>query len=93
MATAAPPKCEGSAPTYAADVRPVLERRCFVCHAGNGAAAEEHDFSREETLRAQRSALADDVAARSMPPPSRPQLTDAEANTLLRWARCAASDL
>jgi uncharacterized membrane protein len=83
------PRCEGPPPTYAADVRPVLERRCLSCHAGDGPAAEDHDFSREDVLWAQRTRVADEVSARSMPPASRPQLTDAEADVLLRWATCA----
>jgi hypothetical protein len=83
------PRCEGPAPTYAADVRPVLARKCFSCHSGDGPAAEDHDFSREDVLRAQRSSVVDEVSTRSMPPPTRPQLTDAEADVLLRYATCA----
>jgi hypothetical protein len=83
-------RCDASAPTYAGDVRPILERRCFACHAGDGPAAEEHDFTRVETLRAQRLALVGEVTARAMPPPSRPPLTDAEADTILGWAACDA---
>lgn len=83
------PRCEGPAPTYAADVRPVLARKCFACHSGDGPAAEDHDFSREDVLRAQRTSVADEVSTRSMPPPTRPQLTDAEADVLLRYATCA----
>jgi uncharacterized membrane protein len=86
-----PARCEGAPPTYAADVRAILERRCFACHAGEGPAAEEHDFSRVDTLRAQRRQLTDAVAQRAMPPAGRPPLSDAEAATLLRWAACGGS--
>jgi uncharacterized membrane protein len=84
--------CAGSPPTYVADVRPLLERRCLSCHANEGVAAEDHDFSRVETLRAQRQSLADEVAERAMPPQGQPQLTDAEAQLLLRWAACGAAE-
>jgi uncharacterized membrane protein len=85
--------CTGTQPpTYVADVRPVLERRCFTCHANDGPAAEEHDFTRVETLRAQRHLLVDEVTARAMPPKGRPQLTDAEAQTLLQWVACGATE-
>jgi uncharacterized membrane protein len=84
--------CADPPVTYVADVRPVLERRCFSCHANDGPAAEEHDFSRVETLRAQRQSLADTVAAHAMPPPGRPPLTDAEARLLLRWSACGAAE-
>jgi uncharacterized membrane protein len=79
-------------PTYIADVRPVLERRCFTCHANDGPAAEEHDFTHVETLRAQRQLLVDEVTARAMPPKGRPQLTDAEAQTLLQWVACGVTE-
>lgn len=85
-----PVRCDAAVPTYAADVRPILERRCFACHAGDGPAAEEHDFSRVETLRSQRRQLTDAVTARAMPPAGRPELTDAEGQTLLAWAACGA---
>jgi uncharacterized membrane protein len=84
--------CAGPPATYVADVRPLLERRCFSCHANEGVAAEDHDFSRLETLRAQRQSLADDVAERAMPPKGQPQLKDAEAQLLLRWAACGAAE-
>jgi len=82
--------CAGPLPTYIADVRPVLERRCLSCHANGGVAAEDHDFAHVETLRAQRQSLADEVAERAMPPKGQPRLTDDEAQLLLRWAACGA---
>jgi mono/diheme cytochrome c family protein len=83
--------CAGPPPTYVADVRPLLERRCFTCHANDGPAAEEHDFTHVETLRAQRRQLVDEVSERAMPPKGRPQLTDAEAQTLLQWVACGGT--
>jgi hypothetical protein len=87
----ATPSCAAALPTYAEDVRPILERRCFKCHAGNGVAADEHDFSRVETLRAQGRALIAEIGACAMPPSSEPPLSDAEADVLLRWAACTQS--
>ncbi|HEY8088741.1 MAG TPA: hypothetical protein VIF09_12870 [Polyangiaceae bacterium] len=84
----ASPRCAGPPPTYTADVRPILERRCFKCHAADGVAADEHDFSRVETLRAQRSAVASEIGACAMPPSSEPPVPDAEAELLLRWVAC-----
>jgi mono/diheme cytochrome c family protein len=84
--------CDGPPTTYVADVRPLLERRCLSCHANGGVAADDHDFSHVETLRAQRQSLADEVAERAMPPKGQPQLTDAEAQLLLRWAACGAAE-
>jgi hypothetical protein len=48
---------------------PIFEKRCFGCHTGDGVAAEEHDFSHVEALRAARTAIADEIATCSMPMP------------------------
>jgi hypothetical protein len=69
------------------DAMPIFKKRCFGCHTGDGVAAEEHDFSRGEALRAARSTIADVIATCSMPP--RSPLDDGEATTLLLWATCA----
>ncbi|MDP9035753.1 MAG: hypothetical protein M3O50_13190, partial [Myxococcota bacterium] len=84
--------CDGAPPAYATEVRPILERRCLRCHAGDGVAAEEHDFSRFETLHAQRSEVADQVAACAMPPKGELRLDEREANTLARWVACGATN-
>jgi hypothetical protein len=84
-----PTVCLSPAPSFAGEVRPVLEKRCFGCHAGDGVAADEHDFSKMDRLRVDRSAILDEVATCSMPP--RSVLADADADTLLRWAVCAPS--
>ena len=86
------PACTGAAPTYSADVRPILERRCFKCHAGDGVAADEHDFSHVEILRAQKGGLAGEIGACAMPPSTEPALPDGEAEVLLRWVACGASE-
>jgi hypothetical protein len=87
----ATPSCVGAPPTYAADVRPIIEQRCATCHAGGGVAADEHDFSRVETLWAQKNALASEIGACAMPPSSEPPVPDAEAEVLLRWATCGGT--
>jgi len=85
-----PSSCAGAPPAFATEVRPILGRRCFGCHAGDGEAAESHDFSRFATLFAQRSSVADEVTTCSMPPPGKAGLSEDEAATLLRWIACGA---
>jgi cytochrome c551/c552 len=75
-------------PTYAQDILPILRRRCFQCHAGDGAAAEDHNFSRFATFYAQRRTVADQIAACTMPPPSQPTIPTDEADAILRWVAC-----
>jgi hypothetical protein len=86
------PSCVGVPPTYTEDVRPVLERRCFKCHAGDGVAADDHNFSHFETLRAQKTALATEIGACAMPPSSEPPVPDPEAELLLRWVACGGAE-
>jgi hypothetical protein len=84
--------CTGLAPTYIADVGPVLARRCFPCHHSGGEAAEDHDFSKLEVLRAQRVAVVANVVSHTMPPPGQPALDSAETALLLNWAACGARE-
>ncbi len=73
-----------------AEVEPLLAKRCFGCHSGDGPAAEEHDFSKFETLHAQASQVLDAVAACAMPPKTAPPLESTEADALMRWIACGA---
>jgi hypothetical protein len=75
------------APSFA-EVEPILKKRCFGCHTGNGVAADEHDFSKMESVVGEHADILDEVSSCSMPP--RSPLADAEADTLLHWAACAA---
>ena len=85
-----PPACGGAPLTYERDVHPILAARCFKCHAGEGVAADEHDFSRADTLRAQHGALTSEVSTCAMPPSSEAPLQEQEARVLLAWAACGA---
>jgi hypothetical protein len=82
----APAGCDAPSPAYVRDVLPVLKKRCFGCHTGDGVAADEHDFSRIEALRGAGTEIVDEVSTCAMPPRSR--LDDDEAALLLRWVAC-----
>jgi hypothetical protein len=81
-----PAACDSPFPAYVRDVLPILKRRCFGCHTGEGVAADEHDFSRIEALRGAGTEIVDEVSTCAMPP--RARLGDDEANMLLRWVAC-----
>jgi hypothetical protein len=78
--------CPAPTPSLETDARAVLEQRCFGCHAGDGAAAAEHDFTSMARVRAARPTIRDEVASCAMPPTS--PLDDSDADTLLRWTAC-----
>jgi cytochrome c551/c552 len=81
-----PGPCASNASSFIEEVQPILEKRCFRCHTGDGPAADDHDFSKRERVVGQRRAIEEEIASCAMPP--RDPLSDAEANTLLRWAAC-----
>lgn len=85
-----PGSCQGAAPSYAKDVKPILEQRCLSCHAGDGVAADEHDFSKLATLLEQKNSVMSEVSKCAMPPKSAPALEAKEADTLMRWIACGA---
>jgi hypothetical protein len=82
----APASCDAQSPAYVRDVLPVLKKRCFGCHTGDGVAADELDFSQIGALRGAGTEIVDEVSTCAMPPRSR--LGDEEANLLLRWVAC-----
>jgi hypothetical protein len=85
-----PAACVEPAPSYAEVIAPLLERRCFACHANGGMAADDHDFSHFETLHAQRNAVIAEISTCAMPLPQAPPLEESEAEVLLGWAACGA---
>jgi hypothetical protein len=82
----APASCDAPSPAYVRDVLPILKKRCFGCHTGDGVAADELDFSQVQALRGAGTEIVDEVSTCAMPPRSR--LDDDEANLLLRWVAC-----
>jgi hypothetical protein len=78
--------CGGSAPSYQREVTPLLQHYCLGCHAPGGEAGEDHDFTRYETLHAQRRQLGGELEIGAMPPGDRPQPSRAERELLQRWA-------
>lgn len=83
-----PAACTSPQLDFARDVVPILTKRCFSCHAGNGEVAVEHNFSRLPSVLSHRSGMARRIAACSMPPQGSDPVTPSEAETLLGWLAC-----
>jgi hypothetical protein len=76
-------------PSYQADVAPILKEHCASCHAGDGSAAADHDFSSELRVYAARKSIARQVSAHAMPPRPHPAPSEGQLQILLRFADCA----
>ncbi len=86
-------------PTYARDVKPILDARCAGCHFRGGIAP--FPLTSYADARASRNGIAQAVRARSMPPRHArrgvrrylhdPSLTGAQIEKIVRWVRTGAA--
>jgi hypothetical protein len=83
-----PRRCPPKPPSYESTVAPIFSQRCLRCHAGDGEAAEDHDFSTLANIRRARASIDAKVSARAMPPPGEPPLTDSERAEILVFLAC-----
>lgn len=86
-----PTSCPSPAPSYTADVAPIVTRRCRPCHTAGGS-EETAALDTYEQARARREEIMVRVKSCLMPPADQPQLTDAERTALLGWLDCGAAN-
>ncbi|MEP7122242.1 MAG: hypothetical protein ABJE95_15080 [Byssovorax sp.] len=86
-----PASCPVPAPKWGADVAPVIEARCAVCHAMGGVAADKPLTTYAEVF-SRRGAILNQVHACKMPQAGSTQLTAAERAALQGWLVCGAPD-
>jgi len=83
----APVACPSAVPGYAADVAPIIERRCLSCHSGSTLGpwpltAYQHVADWQDMIRSQ-------LLDCTMPPPEAGiPMTNAERLSILLWIRC-----
>ncbi len=82
--------CSLDVPTYESATKRLFKHYCLQCHRQGGAAGEDYDFERFETLFAQRRQIEGVLRNRVMPPNGLPQPTDSESALMIRWASCGA---
>lgn len=82
--------CEGPAPSFSAEVMPILSVRCNTCHDPTRPDAP-WAFESYSHVVAWQSEITSDLAACSMPPRAADLLEDERA-TLGLWLACGAPD-
>jgi hypothetical protein len=85
-----PASCPASAPSYASDVTPIIQARCFPCHANGGVEGSRHNFQTYAGVFNERGPILDEIYACIMPPPGAPTLSNAERLTFMTWLVCGA---
>jgi uncharacterized membrane protein len=81
--------CPSPQPSYANDVRPIVNARCTVCHSPGGQEASR-DLTTYSHVFEQRQAVLTQVFSCRMPPSDAPQPTAQERSVLVSWLVCGA---
>jgi hypothetical protein len=87
-----PTSCPDPPPSYASDIAPLLEQRCFPCHDSDGAAGPLLEYTSYDSVYQNRQAILSQVYGCRMPPPDAGQPTPSEREQLLDWLVCHAPD-
>ncbi|WP_394833969.1 cytochrome c [Pendulispora rubella] len=87
-----PQQCTGTPPSYATEVKALVEQHCFPCHApgGTGVGAAGRDFSKYEILQRDKAKALLRVYGCTMPPKEAPQPSADDRATLVKWLVCGA---
>ena len=80
---------EVGAPSYATEVAPILQQRCGDCHTAGGQEAV-HPLDSYADAKAEKVGILSQLHSCLMPPPSQPQATTAERQTIFTWIVCGA---
>jgi len=84
------PTCPAEIPSYAKDVAPIVQNRCFPCHAPGGVEAASHNLSTYDGLYRDRVDVLDQIHSCRMPKAPAPALTQSERAIFLNWLVCHA---
>jgi hypothetical protein len=87
-----PASCPSPPPSYATDVLPVIERRCWMCHSDGGIEDQLHDFSTYDHIFAQKGPILTQVYGCLMPllDGGGTPLTPDERKAMLGWLVCGS---
>lgn len=86
-----PESCPSPAPTWKADVAPMIEDHCVTCHAAGGTAADK-PLTTYAQLFSRKGGVLNQVYGCDMPPEGANPLSKAERLTIESWLVCGAPD-
>src|SRR5882757_548035 len=83
-------RCSAPAPSYAADIAPVIARRCLpACHEPGGI-EQVQPLTNYAEVYFRRVNVLQQVFNCRMPPPDKPELPSEEVTTFLNWLVCGS---
>lgn len=86
-----PADCPMPSPSYAGEVRPIIDHRCMPCHFPGGV-AQEKSFVGYDDVHALRRDMLNQIYGCRMPPSDAGQLSEAERAAMLTWFVCGAQN-
>jgi uncharacterized membrane protein len=88
--------CPSPQPSWATEVQPLIQARCYMCHSEGGIEWPKWDLSSYSSASMNRMEVLTQVFHCWMPPgdasPPVPLLTNAERQTIVQWIACGAPD-
>ena len=84
-----PQTCPSPAPAYAANVAPVIQSRCAICHRPGGI-QETVPFQTYDQVQMWQVGIKAMLEACMMPPADQPQPTQQQWRAILGWIACGA---
>jgi len=88
----APATCPSPAPSYAAEVEPIIRAKCVTCHAPGGLSASKPYTTLAQIKLEPLTTMISFVQSCAMPQAPAPALTADEGAALLGWLVCREPD-
>jgi hypothetical protein len=86
-----PASCPDPAPSFAADVAPIIANHCRKCHRPGGV-EQNQPLTTYQQIFSRRGTVLNQIYRCKMPPAGEPPVPDTEVAVLLDWLICGAPD-
>jgi uncharacterized membrane protein len=90
-----PRSCPSPAPTFSADVSPLIQKHCAGCHSADGEEPKPLLINYDSitgSMDATARMVETQLVSCAMPPSDQPPLTAEERQTILGWIICGAKN-